>query len=226
MYWSPYQGEENIVYALNEKSKMLVIYDVDNKNEVPVISYDPGDGTIISEAEIVGFSKDVTSGNLGHPHEIMVNLAYTGGRASGKVYKIFSDRQANGQIGTPSRKIIKQHPRSCDRDMKWFPNPDSIHSSVSPDGLYTAAYWGVAENDFDGNNCIVTSPWELNANRHWKDDTQYEQKLGLTHVSWFGSNDWYIEGNANKNHNLYGEGKPNHPVITDENIYQVFLIES
>lgn len=42
--WSPFEGEENIVYAARLADHMIVKIDVDSGDVEPIVSYDPGDG--------------------------------------------------------------------------------------------------------------------------------------------------------------------------------------
>jgi hypothetical protein len=218
MRWSPYSGESNIVYALNRNSKKLVTYNVDTGAETELISYDNVGG--VTTAEILGFTKDAVTGSLGHQHEIIIKLRWGYGTDTA-VVRIFTDRQGDGSFGA-SKQIIawENMPSSCDARVGWYPDPQiSIHGAVSPDGFYDATYWGVAKNDFDGDSCLNTDNiYPINADRHWKDDDMYSGQLGLTHVSWFGSNDWFIEGSENT---LVFQTIGSYPEIITSKIYQV-----
>jgi hypothetical protein len=212
MVWSPYPGETNIVYALNRTTKMIVAYNVDTAVETAIISY--AHGASVADAEILGFTKDAVTGSLGHQHEIVVKLVWYYGQG-GTSGRFFTD---HANAFTSPTATWENIPYSCDAKMAWYPEILDVHGAVSPDGLYYATYWGVGKNDGGNYSCIETDNLKLNSARHWKDDDMYNNQMGLTHVSWFGSNDYFMEGAENTR---VFQTLGNYPELITEKVYQV-----
>jgi hypothetical protein len=222
IYWSPYAGETNIVYALNRVSKKLVTYNVDTGAETEIISYDPSDTSVLN-AEIMGFTKDATTGSLGHSNEIIIKFCYTAscGLNSGPTYRIFTGRKANGVFVNPTR-TRENIPSFCGANDAWYPHPASIHSDSSPDGLYYATYARIEKNDFKGSGCSAYPSYAGLTDHFWEDTDMYAHEIGmgLTHLSWMADNDWYVEGGGNTR--LF-QTVQTYPEIITEYIYQVIF---
>jgi hypothetical protein len=160
-HWSPYIGENNIIYALNRKSKMLVAYNVDTGIEKPIISYDPAsygksliascdidkngvynDPINLDSAQIYGFSKTANITNDSNKNKIVILLDW--GCSDGEYgasYIIDIGRSGYWNYLSPSLVSSSSGEELwsyCGRSdyRSWYPKDQTIHSSGSPDGEY------------------------------------------------------------------------------------------
>jgi len=232
--WSPYAGETNIMYALCEINSgvcsghqyKLVAYNVDTGDLIPIKSYNVG-GVDVSKASIIGFTKDVTTGNLGHKHEIIIDLDYISSKLYGDVVRIFTDRDNNfanaayrDMNGGGDNREPAQLP--CSSNMTWYPNPHGIHESNSPDGLYQFTSKGTAKVDGDNNQCIIASPFTVNAQEWWFESEEMDLTIDITHISTTtSSSDYYIGGNSTRY--PWTDISNSQPYIGDERVYQVLF---
>lgn len=219
--WSPYPGETNILYAINRNTQMLVTYNVDTGVETPITSYYHSSG--VTNAQILGFTKDAVTGSLGHKDQIIIQLDYSK-RPGGYIYRVFTDRDNN--FSSPTKQY-EAAPGSCSSAMTWYPDPPQVHSAVSPDGLYTAGEDAMFKNDFSGSTCSGSvnggtgNPYS--GKYWWWNNISHDNKYGITHINWGASNDWYIAANnTNYPYNYQTETAP-HIGVNEQKIWQVYF---
>ncbi|RJO60410.1 hypothetical protein C4544_05055 [candidate division WS5 bacterium] len=174
MEWSVIPGEENIIYALFKTIKKLKKMNLDTQTTTDVISYDPGDGTIVTNARIIGWTADNT---------LIVNF----------------DDETSGSGGfeinvvTNTRTRYSKFPDMCSAEGVRWPFWGHGHNDLSPDGLYHARYgkyYRVYDNDYQNNKCgEVGDPSYANS---YFDNVNNILNNKLSHVSWLASNYWFL----------------------------------
>jgi hypothetical protein len=171
-YWSPFTGEENFIYGMYTPDKTIRKHNVDKSSMTTIISYDPKDGTDVSNAECMGWTSD---------NKLVVLFA---GRGTCCGYVI------NVQNATRTR--FSSQPNVCTAEgMGWPWDPQwNGHAHTSPDKLLKAEY-GYGYIKGYGTNCSFSTV---------KDPYYPNNPVGehIGHVSWKGSNDWYLGSDIGK----------------------------
>ncbi|MDQ7786436.1 MAG: hypothetical protein RDU01_02405 [Thermodesulfovibrionales bacterium] len=115
LYWSPFPGEENIIYGIYTSDKTVSKLNVDTGVITPIISYDPGDGTSVSTARSFGWTTD---------NKLVVNFDNENFASGG--YEIDVQTRTRVRYSSPAWA-------------RW-PQTGHGHGHKSPDRLYNADY--------------------------------------------------------------------------------------
>lgn len=170
--WSVFSGESSIVYALHYPSKQVKKIDVDKMTISSIVSFDPGDGTDVTRARILGWTTDNT---------LVVN--FDGENWSSGGYEI------NLQNKTRFRYIAQ--PNDCSSEGWRWPDRGHGHDGRSPDKLFRAEYGagdgseGVGDRNYLVSDC---DSYYKPSNIDW----QVSGRFPLSYVSWKSSKDWFI----------------------------------
>lgn len=163
MDWSPFPGEENILYGLHRPTKQVAKINVDTGEVTFIISYDPGDGTDVSKAQNLGWTTD---------NHLIVNFNRESWGSGG--YEI--------DVISKTRKRYKEQPDYCSEEGRRWPMRGHGHGALSPDRTmlvsYSSSNYAVLK---DNINCEIIDYF-----------TKTYPPTDLTHVSWKASNDWFI----------------------------------
>ena len=161
-YWSPFVGEENIIYGIYTPTKTVRKLNVDTGVMTDIVSYDPGDGTVVTSARSFGFTAD---------NKFTVNFSNESTTSGG--YEI--------DVSTGAKTRYIDLPGLCDADYPRFPNYSHGHIGKSPDGSKTA--WKYGEGSY-------TSVYYSETCTQVR-DTIAGSKC-MAHASWTASESWYI----------------------------------
>ena len=178
-YWSPFPGEENIIYAIAYDDDRVYRINVDTGEVSPIISFDPGDGTMVTEARSLCWTKDNT---------LIVNLNNEG---EGGGYEI--------DVKEITRVRYAALPEVCSPEGRRFPDQGHGHSSRSPNGTKLALDYGHTSDN--GVLDLVTC--------EFFEDLAYENQLDepypryTVYVSWIASEDWFLASSSQ-----FKEGSP------------------
>jgi hypothetical protein len=168
IYWSPFEGEENILYAVHRPSTCVVRINVDTQQQTEVISYDPGDGTNVRRARALGLTAD---------HHLIVNFNNEADEGGGF--------EINLQKKTRSR--YTKWPEKWTAEWRRFPNRGHGHGSRSPSGLQLVSHLGLMQKV----GVIDTRTGELTRDtgyNHRQKPFPYCSNFG----SWLANENWYI----------------------------------
>ncbi|MEZ4222052.1 MAG: hypothetical protein R3B13_14050 [Polyangiaceae bacterium] len=117
--WSPFPGEESVVYAAHQPSATIVSYDVDSGDTKTVASYDPGNGATLSPY-IKGWTTD---------RKLVVNV-------NGETWK-----DGCYEIDVHA-KVRAFHANASYPDPARWPNLSHGHSGDDPTHQYRVVYGG------------------------------------------------------------------------------------
>ncbi|MGI0014945.1 MAG: hypothetical protein ACREBU_16110, partial [Nitrososphaera sp.] len=168
LYWSPFNGEENILYGIYTADKTVSKLNVDTGVRMPLVSYDPGDGTDVSGARSTGWTIDNT---------LVVNF---NGESYSAGYEV--------DVINKTKKRYTPFSGDCSEERKRFPHNGHGHSNKSPDGSKMAMKFGFGSDDgvmlMDDCAYVEDPSWEH------KMDPPYPN-LPI-YVSWTASENWYL----------------------------------
>ncbi|MEW6602741.1 MAG: hypothetical protein AB1499_17350, partial [Nitrospirota bacterium] len=119
-YWSPFPGEENIIYGVYTGDRTVSKLNVDTGIRTSIISYDPGDGTNVSRARALGWTADNT---------LIVNFDN----------EVWSSGGYEVNVQTGARTRYYNMPSVRGESDRW-PQLGHGHNMRSPDKLYIADY--------------------------------------------------------------------------------------
>ncbi|MFH0863734.1 MAG: hypothetical protein V1858_01405 [Candidatus Gottesmanbacteria bacterium] len=172
VYWSPFIGEENVIYGLyTYYSTTVRRLNLDTGTVTIVVSYDPGDGTDVSNARALGWTTD---------NKLVVGFNDITGCCG---YEI--------DVQTGSRTRYYSQPSKCsDEGNRWpLDVKANGHMHLSPDKKREALYgYGYIRINEPGVDCIT----------EYKDPYYPNNPVGkhIGHVSWRYSNDWLLAGDV------------------------------
>jgi hypothetical protein len=196
VWWCPFAGEENIVYALHRPTQTLVRWNVDTETGETVVSYRPDDGGDVSQARLMGWTTD---------NKLICNLENeTRERGAWEIDVAQRTRRfhANADGGNTAA------------DMQRWPSVTHGHSGPSPD--HTRWY---------GDGTLRTFPGrELIFDRHGQ--PYLDPPASPNHFSWRASNKWWIANDAGVNAyalKVAGQWPPTTPHIDTIGIYQCWI---
>jgi hypothetical protein len=171
-YWSPFPGEENILYAIKYNDDRVFKIDVDTEEVTPIISFDPGDGTDITNARSFGWTEDNT---------LIVNFNDEG---EGDGYEI--------DVEEMTRIRYSALPDMCSSEGRRFPDQGHGHSSRSPSGTKQAVDYGYTSDN--GVRDLMTC--------EFYEDLAYENRLDepypryTVYASWKASEEWFLASSS------------------------------
>ncbi len=174
--WSPFSVENEYIYGLRASDKMLVKYNTDTGDQIPLISYSHPDLT--ATPSLLGWTSD---------NKLIVNFNQS--EWDSGLYEVDIDFPDHVN---PSTTHYSSRPNLCSERFSRYPSARSIHEGKSPDSKYYAHYnassaeSGVETNDYsDPLNCGLFYNDALNGSV--TDDY-------LSHIDWQHSNDWFVGG--------------------------------
>lgn len=195
--WSPLAGEENILYGVYTCDTTISKLNVDTGVRTPVVSYNPGDGTNVSNPRSFGFSSD---------NRLIVN--FNGENWASGGYEV--------SVPDGTRTRYTGFAMDCSTVRKRWPQMLSHgHMHRSPDAQYLAIYgYGAGQvGVYDlqaGINCS-NLPEVLSYV-----DSAYPNDQPPGHVSWTASNDWFLAENMGSWKNWQTS-----PYLSNDSIFQV-----
>jgi len=169
IYWSPFPGEENILYLLHRPSRTVWRLDVDTGNHTVVASYDPGNGTDVSNARALGWTLD---------GRFVVNFDNESKTSGG--YTI--------DVQTGRRTLYSSIPSPGSAEgMKW-PTVTHGHTHKSPDGSMIAKDYGHVQN----NGVRILTKGVFVEDMTFEDRINPPWPYSTCYVSWRATNDWFL----------------------------------
>jgi hypothetical protein len=172
LYWSPFPGEESVLYGLKKNRDHVYRIDLDTGDVVPWVSIDPGDGTGISKARALGWTQD---GNL------IVNF---NGEGEGGGFEV--------DVRGKTRRRYAALPDPCSAEGRRFPDLGHGHSSRSPRANFRAVNYGyVSDNGVvDLRTCAFIEDLAYET----RDPEPYPHYT--VYVSWKASESWFLVSSA------------------------------
>lgn len=169
VYWSPFSGEENIVYGVVKNDNRLMKVNVDTGAWEAIMSFDPSDGTDLINARGIGWTLD----------NIFIVNFYDESRSSGG-YEI--------NVHAKTKRRYSAWPDRCSPDGRRYPCISHGHSDKSPDGTkYANDYGQTMENGVQNLvNCNFTE------DRAFENRLLEPYPLYTNYVSWKASENWYL----------------------------------
>jgi hypothetical protein len=195
LYWSPFSGEENIIYGIYTADKTVSKLNVDTGVRTPIVSYDPGDGADISQARSFGWTANNT---------LIVNFKNEDWSSGG--FEI--------DVKTTTRTRYANQPNDCSAEGNRWPQRGHAHGHRSPDKAIKAEYGSGLSNT--GVRVQLSG---VDCNTLYLDNVAPTTTPNEDHVSWRYSNDWYIVGSVG----LYSGGNFTSPHLDTYTINQVFF---
>lgn len=179
VYWSPFSGEENIVYGVVKNDNRLMKVNVDTRAWEAIISFDPGDGTDISNAISIGWTLD-------NNFTVNFNGEWSGG------YEI--------DVHAKTRRHYSNWPARCSEDGRRFPFNSHGHSDKSPDGTKAALEYGQTHGNSVKNLVTCKSTEDLAYENRLPEPYPHY----TTYSSWKASENWFLVCS-----DQFREGDPN-----------------
>ena len=213
IYWSPFEGEEHVLYAVRSTTKAIVRINVDAGTETEVLAYDPNDGTDVSRARGLGWTAD---------RHFIVNFDGESRDSGGlevdvrqKTCRRYAEWPGVTDLAPALTEVAKpEHLAEWQR----FPFVSHGHSSRSPGRSKVALAYGHSRS-----NGVI----DLAASA-FIEDLEVEQKRTpypyfTSYVSWHSSEKWFL---CSSGQGAYDKSQPwyaGRPLVLDYFIWQVYF---
>lgn len=197
VFWSPFAGEESVLYAVYRPTRSVVRIDVDTQEQLDWVSYDPGDGTDVSVARARGWTTD---------NRLVVNFANESDAGGGFEIDVV------GRTRTP----YAAWPPPYTSEWRRYPYQSHGHGTRSPDGTMLASGFGSVDAGlYDTFTGGFTPDAEYRARR--KPYPYYPN-----HASWLADPRWLIVS-ASCGDALGTPVYASQPTIVNLRLWQVYV---
>ena len=217
-YWSPFPGEENILYAINLQEKVLARLDVDTGGVTVVASYDPGDGTVLSEARSNGWTFDDPATAAFDPR---FHLSFQGEwYSAGYLIDVHSGAKEYFPR-SPGPLNSNEETGVCSDDRRYFPYTTHGHGDRSPDGSKFTNNYGF--NSTKGVYICQGDQQTFVHDRSYVDRIEPPWPKATAYVSWKASERWFL---VSGDQEIMDGSQPwyySAPAISEWPMWQVFF---
>ncbi len=193
VYWSPFEGEENIIYTTIETGYVVKI-NVDTGSVTNVIDVGAVQGT-----RCYGWTND--------NYHLICSMKD----------EDWSDGGYEIDVQTPEKTYVNSLPPNCSAEWRRWPDATGHgHSGKSPGGTKYASHYGQANDD--GVRDLTVCSFEEDLTVEYQESPPYP--WAGVHVSWKASENWFL---SNSGSPLTVSQWPSIPTLEEYKLYQVFF---
>ena len=208
-YWSPFEGEENIIYTLRRETY----------NDVIKINVDTGEVTVVVKLGSTKFRSRAYGFRKDNNHLI---ASYNNENWDAGGWEI--DLQAGTYIALTKADI----PSYCDALYPLWPNHNNHgHGGPSPNGSKYAKGYGFARTiragtseERKGDRVAIYPACTDVEDMSWENKDSPPYPWAGVHTSWHASENWFL---SNSNVSKGAKQWPSAPSIEEYKIYQVYF---
>jgi hypothetical protein len=193
IHWSPFEGEESVLYGINTTTNKVVRIDVDRPagQQVTEIASYALDQAGATEAERSGNTSDTYGAGWTKDNRFTVVYVDKKGTTHGGVFLDVQKRSATyfDKIPAFTRKPAKP---SDNEAWRGFPHRSSQHGGRSPSGKYMAIYAGSMNEGGDGVVNTYDGSFIKDGEVNFGNPASPVYPYNAMYVSWRADDAWFI----------------------------------